>query len=127
MKETGSYVIRYDCQDSSGNEAVALFRTVNVEDKSCPEVTLLGSQVNYVEAGYKWVDPGASCADDLDDSCTAIVHGDTVNTGGAFYERKSCYDILINTCHEQHIAANDQTDLPDNHVDHSDRAVLRGC
>merc|ERR1711881_366195 len=73
MKKTGSYVIRYDCQDSSGNEAVALFRTVNVEDKSCPEVTLLGSQVNYVEAGYKWVDPGASCADDLDDSCTTIV------------------------------------------------------
>merc|ERR1712232_1166421 len=104
----GAYVLRYDCQDSAGNVAQPLFRTVHIEDKSCPEVTMLGSQVNYVEAGYAWVDPGATCKDDLDDACTVRVEGDVVNTGGAFYERSSCKDILLNYCHEQHFAKNEQ-------------------
>jgi len=111
MKKPGSYVIRYDCQDASGNVASAVFRTVVVEDKSCPEVTLLGSEVNYVEAGYLWVDPGATCKDDLDDQCVVEVQGDVVNTGGAFYERKSCADIKANWCHERHVAANAQREF----------------
>jgi len=102
MKKVGTYVIRYDCQDSSGNEAIAEYRTIHIEDKSCPEVTLLGSEVNYVEAGYHWIDPGATCKDDLDVNCTVKVYGDTVNIGGAFYERHTCYDIAANYCHEQH-------------------------
>jgi len=126
MKKVGDYVLRYDCQDSAGNVAKPLFRTVNIEDKSCPEVTMLGSQVNYVEAGYAWVDPGATCKDDLDDQCTVRVEGDTVNTGGAFYERSSCKDILLNYCHEQHVAKNEQLTFTHNPMEDA-RAVFAGC
>jgi len=126
MKKVGDYVLRYDCQDSAGNVAQPLFRTVHIEDKSCPEVTMLGSQVNYVEAGYAWVDPGATCKDDLDDACTVRVEGDVVNTGGAFYERSSCKDILLNYCHEQHVANNEQLTFTHNPMEDA-RATFTGC
>merc|ERR1711968_273555 len=126
MKKVGAYVLRYDCQDSAGNVVQPLFRTVHIEDKSCPEVTMLGSQVNYVEAGYAWVDPGATCKDDLDDACTVRVEGDVVNTGGAFYERSSCKDILLNYCHEQHVANNEQLTFTHNPMEDA-RATFTGC
>merc|ERR1719454_2723604 len=60
MRKPGTYVIRYDCQDLSGNQAPYMTRTVVVEDNSCPEITLKGASMNYVEAGFPYVDAGAT-------------------------------------------------------------------
>jgi len=102
MSKPGPYKLRYDCQDKSGNQAEPMFRTVYVEDKSCPELKLKGEEVNYVEAGFNWTDPGYTATDDLDDPDTlhVVVSGDTVDTSAAFYHRRSCKDIRVNYEHE---------------------------
>jgi hypothetical protein len=95
MRIPGTYKIRYDCQDLSGNSAVAMFRKVVVRDTRKPRLTLLGSNVIYVEAGFPYVDAGCTATDSLDGDITAKVHtdGDTVDTANAFYSRRSCKEI----------------------------------
>jgi hypothetical protein len=108
MKVPGLYVIRYDCQDDSGNQAAHMTRGIHVVDHSCPEITMQGDQINYVEAGFPYVDAGATATDDLDGpiteavcdkmtadgkpACTPIwTDGDTVDVG--FYQMRSCREI----------------------------------
>jgi len=110
MKAPGLYVIRYDCQDDSGNQAEPTTRVIQVVDHSCPEITMQGDQINYVEAGFPYVDAGATATDDLDGAitvascaemeaagkpaCTPIwTDGDTVDTANAFYDMRSCREI----------------------------------
>merc|ERR1712070_177000 len=63
MRIPGTYAIQYDCQDLSGNEAVAEKRTVVVQDTQKPVLTLLGAKINYVEAGFPYIDAGATATD----------------------------------------------------------------
>jgi len=78
-----------------GNNATTKHRTVTVVDETCPTITMLGRSLMYVEAGYTWVDPGATAEDDLDGDITdhIITDGDTVNYAKAFYSRRSCREI----------------------------------
>jgi hypothetical protein len=96
MRVPGKYTIRYDCQDLSGNQAVPLSREVTIQDTVCPVVQLKGSSINYVEAGFPYVDAGATATDSLDGDLTSKVFtdGDTVDTAQAFYSRRSCREIL---------------------------------
>jgi len=91
----GKYEIKYDCLDISNNAAPQETRTVTVKDGSCPHITMLGQKIMYVEAGYPWVDPGATATDDLDGDITdhIVTDGDQVNTAKAFYSRRSCREI----------------------------------
>ena len=111
MKKPGTYTIRYDCQDDSGNQAPFVTRTIVVDDHSCPEIQMLGDQVNYVEAGFPYVDAGATATDDLDGDITSsiVVDGDVVDTAGAFYSRKSCREIKQEYCHLTQTAGRDST------------------
>jgi len=95
MRVPGTYKIRYDCQDLSGNEATKMGRTVVVRDTSCPTITLNGASLNYVEAGFPYVDAGATATDSLDGDITKKIFtdGDTVNTAQVFYSRQSCREI----------------------------------
>jgi hypothetical protein len=95
MRIPGTYVIRYDCQDLAGNQAVPENRTVYVQDTTCPVVTMLGVSPLYIEAGFNYVDAGATATDDLDGDITSSIttDGDTVNTASAFYSRRSCREI----------------------------------
>jgi len=95
MRIPGKYKIRYDCQDLSGNSAVAMYRTITIKDTKCPKVALQGSEVVYVEAGFPYLDAGATATDSLDGDITRKVHtdGDTVDTANAFYSRRSCREI----------------------------------
>merc|ERR1719506_1955185 len=90
-----TYTINYDCQDLSGNKAVQEQRQVTIEDTTCPTITLEGNAFIYVEAGFTYVDEGATATDDLDGDITALIttDGDQVNTANAFYSRRSCKDI----------------------------------
>merc|ERR1711981_1373080 len=95
MRIPGSYIIQYDCQDLSGNPANAVTRTVVVEDTTIPEITLLGANVNYVEAGFPYVDGGATATDTLDGDVTQYIwtDGNTVDVNTAWYTKRSCQEI----------------------------------
>jgi len=56
---------------------------------------MLGDQINYVEAGFPYVDAGATATDDLDGEITNKITktGDVVDTSGAFYSMRSCREI----------------------------------
>jgi len=97
MRIPGTYKIRYDCQDLSGNQAQYQTRTVVIRDTTCPKVTLKGANINYVEAGFPYVDAGATATDSLDGDITALIttDGDTVDTANAFYSRRTCRDIKL--------------------------------
>merc|ERR1711865_595186 len=90
-----TYTVKYNCQDLSGNAATEVTRKVVVRDTTCPTVKLLGKNMNYIEAGFPYVDAGATATDSLDGDITKKVFtdGDTVNTAQAFYSRRSCKDI----------------------------------
>merc|ERR1712072_565235 len=95
MRIPGSYLIQYDCQDLSGNPSNAVTRTVVVEDTTIPEITLLGANVNYVEAGFPYVDGGATATDTLDGDITQYIwtDGNTVDVNTAWYTKRSCQEI----------------------------------
>jgi hypothetical protein len=95
MRIPSTYTINYDCKDLSGNPAPQVQRTVIVEDTRCPNITLTDPAVVYIEAGFPYVDTGATATDDLDGDITALIttDGDTVNTASAFYSRRSCKGI----------------------------------
>jgi len=95
MRIPGTYKIRYDCQDLSGNQAKFDVRTIVVQDTLCPTLKIKGAMINYVEAGFDFVDAGATATDSLDGDITGLIttDGDTDDTGAAFYAKTSCNQI----------------------------------
>lgn len=61
--KTGTYILKYDCIDSSGNKAIQLKRTVIVQDTIKPIIKLMGMDTITIEAGNAFLDPGASVSD----------------------------------------------------------------
>jgi len=108
MRMPGTYALRYDCSDLTGNQAEPKYRHVTIEDTHCPEVTLIGAAINYVEAGFPYVDLGASATDTLDGDLTQYIwtEGNTVTTSQAFYSRRSCEEIKQNLLSEGQAAEN---------------------
>jgi len=96
MRIPGKYIIKYDCQDLSGNKAKQMERIVTIQDNSCPKVTTKPPNVVYIEAGFDFTDPGAIAEDDLDGDISSKIWttGDTVDERSAFYSRRSCAEIL---------------------------------
>jgi len=68
------YRIVYDCQDFSGNTAHQKYRIVHVRDTLCPNITLNGEESLVWEAGFEYVDAGATATDDLDGDLTNRIH-----------------------------------------------------
>jgi hypothetical protein len=95
LKVPGKYTINYNCRDLSGNEAIMMKRTVTVRDTTKPTIALKGAKVYYIEAGFPYVDAGATATDSLDGDISSKIwtNGDTVNVDKAFYARRSCKDI----------------------------------
>jgi len=107
MKVPGQYHLQYDCQDNSGNMAERKFRTITIEDKFCPWINMQGDAQVFVEAGFPYVDAGATATDTLDGDITARVRsvGNTVDTAEAFYYAKSCAEIAKIAASPTHLAA----------------------
>ncbi|WP_197474975.1 DUF5011 domain-containing protein, partial [Oleiphilus sp. HI0079] len=62
----GTYSLTYNVQDSSGNAAATVTRTVNVVDTGAPTITLLGSNPILHELQTPFTDPGATASDAAD-------------------------------------------------------------
>ena len=77
----GNYTITYNVNDTSGNNATQVTRTVNVVDTTVPIITLNGSPVLNVEVGSTYVDSGATALDNYDGNLTLnITVTSNVNT-----------------------------------------------
>lgn len=95
MARPATYKISYNCQDSTGNAATMLTRTVVIEDTTCPTVSILGANTAYVEAGFPYVDAGATSTDTLDGNLAKKIwtDGNSVDVAMSFIDLRSCREI----------------------------------
>ena len=70
----GTYVIRYNVSDSSGNAATEVTRTVTVSDTTPPDFSLVGDETVSIEINTSFVDPGVSAIDDYDGDISSSVN-----------------------------------------------------
>ena len=79
----GAYTVRYNVQDSAGNDASERTRTVIVQsigDVEAPVITLIGGSEVEIPLGQAYVDAGATAADNLDGDISAnIIVSNSVN------------------------------------------------
>ncbi len=75
----GTYTVRYNVSDGSGNNATEVMRTVHVVDTTRPVITLRGYATAIVEWGTAYTDAGATADDLCAGSLPVTVGGDTVN------------------------------------------------
>ena len=70
---TGTYTIRYDVADSSGNPAIQQVRTIHVVDTTSPVITLSGSASMSIPFNTTYAESGYTAADDYDGDITGSV------------------------------------------------------
>lgn len=80
----GTYHIRYDCADDSGNQGDQITREIVVYDDVVPTIKLNGDAIIGIEGSFAWTDPGATAWDALDGVITSniVVEGDAVDPFG---------------------------------------------
>ena len=76
----GSYSITYDVSDSSGNPAIQVTRTVEVQDTQKPVITLAGNSSTTIESGLTYTDPGATVSDNYDSGLAYNVDLSVIDT-----------------------------------------------
>lgn len=103
----GSYTVRYNVTDTSGNAAAEAIRTVEVvtADTTAPVITLLGDNPMSVERGASFYDPGATATDDIDDDTfiTAYIYTSgyvDTNMAGTYYLAYNVSDTAGNQAQE---------------------------
>ena len=62
----GSYELKYNVKDSSGNEAQTVTRTVAVVDTAPPVISIVGNSMITIEVGGSYEDKGATAQDVVD-------------------------------------------------------------
>jgi len=77
----GTYTVRYNVDDSSGNSAVEKTTTVYVVDTTAPVITMVGSSSIDINVGATYTDAGATALDNYDGNITGnITTTNSVNT-----------------------------------------------
>jgi hypothetical protein len=95
----GNYTVTYDVNDTAGNQATQVTRTVTVNpDTTAPVITLLGSNPMTITVGGTFTDPGATATDNVDSNVTVTASG-TVDTSaeGNYTVTYSASDDANNT------------------------------
>ena len=92
---TGTFYISYDVDDTAGNSAFQVIRTIIIEDTTPPVITLLGQNPHTVNIGQSYTDAGATAVDppdniDLTASITTNATSFNTNTIGIF---RISYDV----------------------------------
>ena len=89
---TGTYTIRYDVSDSSGNAATTQSRTVHVTDTTPPVIVLAGQASMTIPFGATYTEPGYTATDNYDGNITGnvtvsgMVDTDTTGTYTIYYD-----------------------------------------
>lgn len=76
----GVYALTYVASDSAGNSTPPATRTITVEDRTAPALTLIGPEFMDLECGEIFLDPGAMALDDCGGEVPVLVSG-SVNAG----------------------------------------------
>jgi large repetitive protein len=76
----GAYGLTYDVEDSSGNRAPSVMRTVNVRDTLSPVLTLHPPLNQVLECGTPYIDPGSTVLDQCFGDLTTVVRSGAVNS-----------------------------------------------
>ncbi|MGB0937610.1 MAG: immunoglobulin-like domain-containing protein [Colwellia sp.] len=79
----GTYTITYNATDAAGNQAVEVTRVITVTemaDTVAPVIALIGEASVTIDQGLTYTDAGATATDNVDESVTVVVGGDTVDT-----------------------------------------------
>lgn len=108
LSKLGTYDITFKCtnphttRDSSPQTATCT-REVVVRDTTCPVITLVtpAPQEFTIEAGFPYVDAGATASDSFDGDITSLITTDGTGTmdmfnTAALADAKSCMDIPLN-------------------------------
>ena len=90
----GTYQVTYDVSDSSGNAATTAIRTVIYEDRTPPQITLVGDNPQTITQGSPYVELGASATDNVDgDLTSAIVIDDSAVDTSTVGSYDVTYDV----------------------------------
>ncbi|KPK47189.1 MAG: hypothetical protein AMS22_16965, partial [Thiotrichales bacterium SG8_50] len=90
----GEYLVTYDVSDSSGNAAITGIRTVIYEDRTPPQITLVGDNPQTITQGGPYVELGASATDNVDGDLTgAIVIDDSAVDTSTIGSYDVTYDV----------------------------------
>ena len=97
----GTYTVYYDCTNTALNNAIQVFRTVNVmstSDNTSPTITLNGRPAVQITINGAYIEEGAVCDDDVDPDKAATVGGDTVDTTmlDTYTVTYDCTDLALN-------------------------------
>ncbi|MDD4547310.1 MAG: DUF5011 domain-containing protein, partial [Bacilli bacterium] len=83
----GTYEIRYDVEDSNGNKAPTVIRTIMVSPKDSPIITLNGDNPLKITLQHEYIEPGATALDPYYGDITAdikIIGNVNVNEIGVY-------------------------------------------
>ena len=83
VNTVGDYTVTYNVADAATNNATQVTRTVTITaDVIAPVITLVGDNSITIEAGFTYIDLGATASDNIDGDITnsIIVAGDTVDS-----------------------------------------------
>jgi len=92
VNTSGTYTIRYDVSDTSGNAASQVTRSVIVADTTAPVIVLLGSTPSNHQQGSTYTDAGVTASDTVDGDITANV----VLTGSVDANTAGTYTLTYN-------------------------------
>ncbi len=88
----GVYTLRYNVEDSSGNKAQQVVRTVTVVDTTPPEITLQGENPFIIDSSERYIDPGATVLDTCDSSLNSVI----INTADVRPNMAGVYTVTFN-------------------------------
>jgi subtilisin-like proprotein convertase family protein len=97
----GTYTLTYRVNDSAGNAATPVSRTINVVDTGAPAISLIGSNPLLHELQTPFTDPGATASDVVDGNLT----GSIVTTGTVNANLAGTYTLTYNVTDSQGNAA----------------------
>lgn len=113
LNAPGTYTVTYACTDMAGNPAPTMTRTVTVT--SDPVIMLAGNPTVTISQDARYIDAGATCADDNDGSIARITHNagsiDTAQLGTQTITY-SCTDMAGNTGTATRTVIVEDKDLP---------------
>ena len=87
----GDYSVSYDVTDAAGSAAVTVIRTVTVQDRIPPVITLLGDNPQVIVAGSSYTELGATAADNLEGDLSDAI---TVDKSGIDLTVSGDYEVV---------------------------------
>ena len=126
-----TYSVDYSCEDTAGNEATELTRTVVVEALPPLVITILGSNPATITVDTTYIDAGATCKNNVDDSTPTLFDNSHIVTTSIVGNYTVAYTCIASSFVEAYrtvivTAASDTTNDPPDVMAGGDQTVGEG-